>query len=315
MVDLSRDDPDFAAMCNLLGFNVDGPVAPLNKSDAVTGFDAFTNFDAITGSDDLAPTSAQLSELPMPLRRCGQSDLKDIVDGMFLPTPSVSLGRFPTSRLMRQEEPKLTSDIDIGILDLDSVDAVRDNSFTRVGRKGDETEAIPGLLGTGKWRRLKGGITMDSGCSIDTVPTGHAPNVKMSPIPPERANRRINAANGTRIKEHGVKQVRFRTREGQKQNWTMLVTDVKKALKSVATTCDGDDRGECHVLFTKHGGTIINVSDLSKPYTVNKLGAIGGAGELTAFDRTGNTYGMEAWVCIDQGDKSSSSFVRPAVAP
>ena len=82
------------------------------------------------------------------------------------------------------------------------VDAVRDNSFTRVGRKGDETEAIPGLLGTGKWRRLKGGITMDSGCSIDTVPTGHAPNAKMSPVLPKRANRRINAANGTRIKEH-----------------------------------------------------------------------------------------------------------------
>ena len=29
--------------------------------------------------DDIAPTSAQLSELPMPLRRCGQSDSKDIV--------------------------------------------------------------------------------------------------------------------------------------------------------------------------------------------------------------------------------------------
>ena len=156
---------------------------------------------------------------------------------------------------------------------------------------------------------------MDSGCSIDTVPTGHAPNVKMDPVPPERANRRINAANGTRIKEHGVKQVRFRTREGQKQDWKMLVTDVKKALKSVATTCDGDGGGECHVLFTKHGGTIINVGDIDKPYTVGKIGAVRGAGELTAFDRTGNTYGMEAWVCVDQSDKASVGFVRPAAAP
>ena len=118
-----------------------------------------------------------------------------------------------------------------------------------------------------------------------------------------------------RIKEHGVKQVKFRTREGQKQDWKMLVTDVKKALKSVATTCDGDGRGECHVLFTKHGGTIINVSDVDKLHTVSKFGAVWGSVELTAFDRTGNTYGMEAWVCVDQSDKSSVSFVRPAVAP
>ena len=69
------------------------------------------------------------------------------------------------------------------------------------------------------------------------------------------------------------------------------------------------------MLFTKHGGTIINVNDVDKPYTVSKFGAVGGSVEFTAFDRTGNTYGMEVWVCIDQGDKSSSSFVRPAVAP
>jgi hypothetical protein len=50
---------------------------------------------------------------------------------------------------------------------IDEMDVVNDG-YTRVGRKGDETESIPGLLGTGKWRRLKGGVTMDSGCSIDT---------------------------------------------------------------------------------------------------------------------------------------------------
>ena len=69
------------------------------------------------------------------------------------------------------------------------------------------------------------------------------------------------------------------------------------------------------MLFTKHGGTIINVNDVDKPYTVSKFGAVGGSGELTAFDRTGNISGMEAWVCVDQGDKSSVSFVRPDVAP
>ena len=69
------------------------------------------------------------------------------------------------------------------------------------------------------------------------------------------------------------------------------------------------------MLFTKHGGTIINVSDIDKPYTVSKVGAARGSGELTAFDRTGNTYGMEAWVCVDQSDNASVGFVRPAAAP
>ena len=132
-------------------------------------------------------------------------DLRKIVDDMFCSPPSASFGRFPTSRLTRHVKPKLAEVPEDSHSYLDFVDVVRDDSFTRVGKKGDSTELIPGLLGTGKWRRLKGGITMDSGCSIDTVPTRHAPNVEMSPVPPERANRRINAANVTRIKEHGVK--------------------------------------------------------------------------------------------------------------
>ena len=95
----------------------------------------------------------------------------------------------------------------------------------------------------------------------------------------------------------------------------MRVTDAKKAFKSVATTCDGNGGGECHVLFTKHGGTIVNVSDMGGSYTVSKAGTVKGAGELTAFDRTGNTYGMEVRVYVGQSDKSSDGFVRPVAAP
>ena len=94
----------------------------------------------------------------------------------------------------------------------------------------------------------------------------------------------------------------------------MLVTDVKKALKSVATTCDGDGSGECHVLFTKHGGTTVNAGAMSGSYNVGKTGVVKGAGELTSFDRTGNTYAMEAWVFVGQHHKSSEGFVRPVAA-
>ncbi len=80
IVDLSRDDPDFAAMCNLLGFNVDGLDDSLTNLDAVTEVDAFATLEASTEIDARAsdldapdrslPTLVLLSEDPMPLRRC-----------------------------------------------------------------------------------------------------------------------------------------------------------------------------------------------------------------------------------------------------
>ena len=94
----------------------------------------------------------------------------------------------------------------------------------------------------------------------------------------------------------------------------MLVTDVKKTLKSVATTCDGDGSGECHVLFTRHGGILINVDSMKGSYSVGKTGVVKGAGELTDLDRTGKTCGMEARVYLGTGDKASEGFVRPVAA-
>ena len=91
----------------------------------------------------------------------------------------------------------------------------------------------------------------------------------------------------------------------------MLVADVKKALKSVGTTCDDNGSGECHVLFAKHGGTIINVEDLQGNYSVNKMGTVKGVGELVEFDRTGNTYGMEAWVYVG----GAEVFARQVTVP
>ena len=178
----------------------------------------------------------------------------------------------------------------------------------------DDVELIPGLLGTGKWRRLKGGVTMDPGRSLDIMPVGASPGIKMQKTPEARKNKVISAANGTRIKEHGVKRLRFRTRDGKKQAWSMVAGEVKKALKSIAVTCDGDETGECHVLFTRHGGRIINLGGVKDKYTVDRAGATFGTDDVTKFDRTRNTYGMEAWVYV--GDQPLAvPFSRPVAAP
>ena len=112
-----------------------------------------------------------------------------------------------------------------------------------------------------------------------------------------------------------MKQLNFKTREGKKQNWNMLVTGAEKALKSVATTCDGDVGGECHVIFTRHVGTIVKVDAIEGSHHVGNTGVVKGVGELTDSDRTGNTYGMEAWLCVGGVDKASQPFVRPVAAP
>ena len=62
------------------------------------------------------------------------------------------------------------------------------------------------------------------------------------------------------------------------------------------------------------GGTIINVDSMKVSYSVGKTGVVKGVGELTDFDRTGNTYVMEAWAYTGTGDKFSEGFVRPVAA-
>ena len=64
-----------------------------------------------------------------------------------------------------------------------------------------------------------------------------------------------------------------------------------------------------HALYQTRG-TIVNVDEMSGSYTVGKTGIVKGAGELTSFDRTGNTYGMEAWAFVGQSEKASEGFVR-----
>ena len=66
----------------------------------------------------------------------GARDLKGIVDGLLRPPPSASLGRFTTSRLMRQVKPKLVVDSSDDYTKLHICDVVNDD-FARVGRRRD----------------------------------------------------------------------------------------------------------------------------------------------------------------------------------
>ena len=106
--------------------------APVTDVDALTGLQArVTDFDAITGSE--------VAVIESYTPDCGGPDfeLKKIVDDMLTTPHSASLGKFHTSRPMRQVKPKLmdVDDLDDEYIQLDTYDAVRENSFSRDGAK------------------------------------------------------------------------------------------------------------------------------------------------------------------------------------
>ena len=84
----------------------DGDVAGLDACvtgfDALTGLAALTDFDAFTDLEALTDFDAFTSPDHSVVDPDHQRDLKHIVDSLLIPLASASLGRFLSSRLMRQ---------------------------------------------------------------------------------------------------------------------------------------------------------------------------------------------------------------------
>ena len=81
------------------------------------------------------------------------------------------------------------------------------------------------------------------------------------------------AANGDMMPNRGCKKVKVTTNEGQLRTMNMQVTDVNRALMSVAKICDAGHT----VTFTTDGGVIQNSR----------------SGEETKFRRENNVYRMK----------------------
>ena len=113
-------------------------------------------------------------------------------------------------------------------------------------------------------------LTIDSGAGENVMPEYMAPHTPMQQS--KEAGVMYTAANGEMMPNRGCKRVKVTTREGQLRTMNMQVTDVNRALMSVAKICDAGHT----VTFTTEGGVIRNNQ----------------SGEETKFRRENNVYRM-----------------------
>ena len=177
--------------------------------------------------------------------------------------------------------------------ELDSVDGILEQ-FKSSMKIGSSKERIDKANPPKGYRRLRNGITMDSGSNVDIAPAGENPQFPVVDTTGPRRGRRLAAADGTPIKIEGEKCIHFMTKEGHQLAWPFIAGDVRKGLKSVGTTCDAGN----YVLFTEWGGYIIN--DKTHKHI--------------EFDRVGNVYAIDAWVKDEEGS-GSSGFARQVRMP
>ena len=142
----------------------------------------------------------------------------------------------------------------------------------------DADEKDEGLMGEGKWLRIRNGITMDSGSSVFVVPSGWLKMFVMKESEGSRKGQTYRAASkdGKPIHNEGEKEIKFCLSNGAKRKMVCQVAKVNKILASMGQICDQGNE----VIFREDGGEIVHIA----------------TGRRTPFRRHGNVYVMDAWV-------------------
>ena len=126
-------------------------------------------------------------------------------------------------------------------------------------------------------------FTVDSGAGENVMSEHMAPQVPVQHSSEQDAGVVYVAANGNTMANHGKKVLHVCTQEGQHKRMNMQVTDVNKALMSVAKICDAG-----HTVVFRHDGGMIR----------NNI-----SGEETQFRRENNVYRLQVKL-------SDSGFTR-----
>ena len=128
-------------------------------------------------------------------------------------------------------------------------------------------------------------ITIDSGAAESVINEEHAPMIKTRPSEGSRRGIEYVNANGATMPNRGEKLMPVKAENGLECSVRMQVTDVKRALLSVAKVCDSGHE----VTFRKDGGCITHME----------------TGKTFNFMRADGVYRMEVDVMRD------ADFRRP----
>ena len=95
-------------------------------------------------------------------------------------------------------------------------------------------------------------VTIDSGAVDHVIPKGWAPKFEIKSTEASRKGMWYTAANGTKIYNHGAKDIVGKTESGMEAGMRFQVADVTKALGSVKKICQAGNR----VVFEEKGSYI-----------------------------------------------------------
>ena len=144
------------------------------------------------------------------------------------------------------------------------------------------------LIGVGEWLRVKGGMTLDSGCSVFVMLSRWLRHLVLEPSDGSKRGQKFIAASNHSVKNEGQRTVRFRTADGSRRQMVFQVAAVNKILASIAGICDNGNS----VLFRSDSGKITNPKD----------------GRETKFRRHGNVYVMDMRV---RNPRAKPDIVKP----
>ena len=150
------------------------------------------------------------------------------------------------------------------------------------------------IIGSGEWVRVRGGMTLDSGCSVFVMPSKWLRHLALEPSEGSKRGQKFVAASNHSMQNEGQRTVRFRTQDGSRRQMVFQVAAVNKILASIAGICDNGNT----VLFRQDGGTIRHVQ----------------TGRETEFRRQGNVYVMDMWIRNPKHTPTSKQpmdFARP----
>ena len=161
--------------------------------------------------------------------------------------------------------------------------------------KGEQQQVKELLVASSEdgWTYVKG--VVDSGAVESVSHPSMCPQHPTQSSPASRAGEGYTSASGDFLPCLGEKILPVMTLDGRYAKVKYQQADVSRALNSVSEICDGGGEEGQLVLFSKHGGVVLNLETWQR----------------TSFEREGGIYTMGMWVQPPEQGAAASVFARP----